>query len=366
MRELQAMPRNVRKRLLIKFFTIVLGGVGSFVLMFNVAVLAFFIPPSYSSSDSSSYSTESTGGGGMADIGARWLDNINQIMGQQAPVRTSFLIAGVDNEDGGADVIIMGVFNRLTGNIDLINIPRDTFMVVSDPSVAILRENNRVFNNPTKATDLFRHSGQHGAAVMSTQLEEWLNIEINYYVKVDLVAFKNIVDIIGGVYFNVPQRMFYNNYHDAFIDLHPGYQLLNGQQAEGLVRFRGYARADMQRIEVQQDFMRALFSQVLQRDILFSLDNVIALLETVLTYVETDFPISSIAMYMPYLPNLSADSLRTQTMPGDPGAWHASLGSIVQPFMGEFTPIINQVFHGIYPPEPEQDDALAGTLTEGS
>ena len=360
MKELQAMPRNAQKELVIKFFTIVLGGVGSFVLMFSVAMLAFFMPAYYGGQGGGGFNMEGSG----VETGGWW--NLNQMIVSQPPVRTTFLLAGIDNEDHGADVIILGAFNRLTGYIDLINIPRDTFMVVNDSAADILRDHNRRFNNPTKATDLFRHSGVHGSEVMRAQLQEWLNIEIDYYITIDLDAFRNIVDIIGGVHFNVPRRMLYNNHHDIVIDIQPGYQLLDGHQAEGLVRYRaGYVRADMQRIEVQQDFMKALFSQVLQREILMDVNNIMALVETVLSYVDTDFPLANVAMYIPHLSSLNAENLRTQTMPGNPQGWHTTLGSIVEPSMGEFVPILNQVFHGIYLPEPEEE-TLAGLPLENT
>ena len=52
-------------------------------------------------------------------------------------------------------------------------------------------------------------------------------------------GFRNIIDAIGGVEFDVPIRMFYNDpEQNLHIDLQKGKQLLNGKKAEMLVRFR--------------------------------------------------------------------------------------------------------------------------------
>ena len=76
-----------------------------------------------------------------------------------------------------------------------------------------------------------------------------------------------LVDAIGGVYFDVPRRMYYNDLSQHFkIDLQPGYQLLDGNGAMGVLRWRhnsddsghilnsGYAMGDLGRIETQQPF----------------------------------------------------------------------------------------------------------------
>lgn len=92
-----------------------------------------------------------------------------------------------------------------------------------------------------------------------------LGFEVDGYVLVDLDAFIQIVDLVGGVYFDVPQSMYYNDpTQNLYINLAPGYQLLDGKQAMGLVRYRSYAQADIQRISVQQEFLQALAKQCLQ------------------------------------------------------------------------------------------------------
>lgn len=355
MKELQSIPNTDRKKLFKKFFTIVLGGVGSIVIILNSIALIFFMPSNISNTSSSTIinENESTGGGFL-----------NTIFPNNLPVRTSFILYGIDDEHGGADVIILGVFNRLTASIDLINIPRDTFIIISEENQNILRQNNRRFNNPTKITDFFAHGGDIGPLVVRNQLEYWLGIEIHYEVIVDLDAFRSIVDIIGPIQMYIPRRLFYNDGFGLVIDIPAGLQYLDGIAAEGVVRYRNsYALADMQRIQVQQEFMRQLFTQTLQRETLLNLNNLIGLTETLLTYVNTDFPLSSVAMYATYIPTLTSSSLNTYTMPGDPSYFrrnqHGQNISFVMPYEDEFMVMINQIFHGIYLEEEHEVQATA-------
>ena len=74
---------------------------------------------------------------------------------------------------------------------------------------------------------------------------------------VNLEAFRETVDLVGGVEFDVPQDMYYQDpTQNLHIDLKAGKQLLDGEKAMELVRFRkGYASQDIQRTKVQQEFL---------------------------------------------------------------------------------------------------------------
>lgn len=86
------------------------------------------------------------------------------------------------------------------------------------------------------------------------------------YMLISLDGFVDIVDIMGGVEFDVPQDMFYEDpSQDLYIDLKEGLQTLNGTDAMGLVRFRkGYANQDLGRVEVQREFISACMDQWLK------------------------------------------------------------------------------------------------------
>ena len=100
------------------------------------------------------------------------------------------------------------------------------------------------------------------------------------YMLIDLNVFVELVDLMGGVRFDVPCDMYYNDpTQDLYINLTAGEQTLNGEQAMGLVRFRsGYAMADLQRVNVQRDFLSAAMHQWLSVKNLFRLPKALKLL----------------------------------------------------------------------------------------
>jgi LCP family protein required for cell wall assembly len=105
-------------------------------------------------------------------------------------------------------------------------------------------------------------SGNPPEEVMK-RLSEILGIEINNYIKLDTNNFRDIVDALGGVEFNVPINMVYTDPNQNLsINLEKGSQVLDGKEAEMLIRFRkGYPGGDLTRIEVQKAFLGAMIEQ---------------------------------------------------------------------------------------------------------
>ena len=92
-------------------------------------------------------------------------------------------------------------------------------------------------------------------------------------VKVSFEAFDYLVDSIGGIEYNVPINMDYDDPgQDLAIHLKAGPQKLNGKQAEGLVRFRkGYDNQDIGRVESTAELLLNEFlKQVMNADTIFS------------------------------------------------------------------------------------------------
>ena len=95
---------------------------------------------------------------------------------------------------------------------------------------------------------------------LQKRLAALTGFETDGYVLIDMDAFEAAVDLLGGVEFDVPQDMDYTDPAQGLeIHLRAGRQLLGGEQAMQLVRYRkGYAMQDIRRTEVQQEFLRAL------------------------------------------------------------------------------------------------------------
>jgi len=284
-----------------------------------------------------------------------------------ARLKTNFLLVGKDDGDFLTDVILVGSFDRESHQITIISIPRDTYTVIPQTRVARMRElglfppSNGVMK--MNAVNAFGQS-TYGIPLLMEQLQDLLTIEIHYYIDLDLQGFRNIVDSLGGVYIDVPQRMFYvDPYQDLTIDLQPGFQALDGETAEGLVRFRTYRDGDLQRINMQQEFMKALFSQVLERENIIR--NAYNVTRTVLGYTETNFSLVDIPRYIRYVDDLCTSKISFYTLPNYPQYINGI--SYVIPIEDEIRELVERVFFTFSEsieetvPEVEEDSVAASS-----
>lgn len=217
------------------------------------------------------------------------------------------LIFGLDAGNGNTDTIMVATFDVPNKTIGLMSIPRDT--VVSE-------EYSIAFN---KVNGVYARDRVDG---LKEEVSELLGIPIDYYVKVRLSAFEKLVNAIGGVWFDVPIDMNYDDpTQNLSIHLQKGYQLLNGEQAMGLVRYRqdnnneGYG--DIGRAGTQQKFMKAMLSQVLSNA---SLDTIPDLVDILLNYVETDAGINDMLYFGRAA--LGVDLNNALSMKTLPSQWH--------------------------------------------
>lgn len=189
------------------------------------------------------------------------------------------LLAGTDDGNGCADTLMLGVFDVNAKKAHLISIPRDTL-------VSIDGKNKKI--NATYAMG--------GMQLVCDTVETTLGVPVDFYVAVDLAAFRHIVDAIGGVWFTVPQDMKYTDpKQDLDIDLTAGYQLLNGEDALDLVRFRaGYQDQDVGRSRTQRNFLVAMVKQTIS---LSNVDKVTQLIEILNQYVTSDMPVKNMIYF---------------------------------------------------------------------
>jgi len=149
---------------------------------------------------------------------------------------------------------------------------------------------------------------------LKAQVEDILGIEIDYYVRVSLDAFEFLVDEIGGVYFDVPVRMHYwDPCQDLLINLQPGFQRLNGNDALGFVRYRNFPAGDFVRMRHQQEFLRAFVAQAMDVETIMS--NIPAFLTAAFRYVDTDFSVSDVPRYLRHVHAFDPDNISIHTLP---------------------------------------------------
>ena len=164
----------------------------------------------------------------------------------------NILICGTDGDGYRTDTIIVAHLDANAHTVALLSIPRDTPVATGNGGLM-------------KINSVYAGGGADGMQRLASRLNALLGFPVDGYVLVDLEAFQKTVDLVGGVDFDVPQDM---NYEDAsqdlYIHLKKGMQHLDGEKAMELVRFRkGYASQDIQRTQVQQQFLKALAKQCL-------------------------------------------------------------------------------------------------------
>lgn len=235
---------------------------------------------------------------------------------------------GTDEDGFRTDVNMIASFHVKTKELHLISVPRDTRVTMTDDMISYLEKNGKYVPDKTgvygqcKLTEVHAYAGEGNRCAFSVaMLEDLLGIDIDYYIKVDLEAFREIVDAVGGVEFDVEERLYYSDpVQGLYIDLYPGPQVLNGEQAEMLVRYRsGYAQGDLKRIEVQQAFMKAFIEQVCTSSTI--LNNLDSLIRIGLEKTETNMPISTALQYAKYATEINPAAVTTDTVPGEGGSY---------------------------------------------
>lgn len=187
----------------------------------------------------------------------------------------SFVVLGMDSrpETGSmnTDVMIVAVANPETKKVTMVSIPRDTRVKI--PGYRDYHKINSVYANGEadrrKAERNNKIPTEDGVSLTKKTLSEILGIPIDHYVAIDFDGFKAVIDELGGVEVNVDRKLVYDDpTDDTHINLNPGVQLLNGEQALGYVRHRHdnrgtkYYSSDFDRNRRQQEVIRAIVDKV--------------------------------------------------------------------------------------------------------
>ena len=233
----------------------------------------------------------------------------------------TFLIAGTDVISNNTDVLMLASIDTEKGEINIIQIPRDTFVNKKVGGYQTVTRVNSVYaaayNRSTKAGTRGESARHIAMKELKARLEESLCVNIDYYALVNTSSFRRIVDAVGGVWFDVPKDMDYDDPEQGLsIHLKEGYQLLDGKAAEGLIRFRsGYAQGDLGRVSVRADFISAMVKQVKEN---MTADALVAIVGELLTSVDTSVPLTDAVYFARQLYSVPSDRLTVRTISGSP------------------------------------------------
>lgn len=222
----------------------------------------------------------------------------------------------IGKSQGMTDTMIICSYDPKTQEASMLSIPRDTFIGDSKYSASVYDKINSVYSN--------KGGGAEGAEAVLKEVNELTGLDIKNYVVIDTKALTELVDAIGGVEFNVPMDMKYNDKkQDLHIDLKEGWQTLNGDQVEQLVRFRHnsdgstysyeYGMEDFGRMKTQRKVITAIAKQTIQ---LKNVKEIGKIVDIASRYVETNMNFGSLKDYIPYAINMNADEIKSEQLPG--------------------------------------------------
>ncbi|MDU6447228.1 MAG: LCP family protein [Staphylococcus epidermidis] len=265
----------------IKYFLILL----SFGLL---VVPIIFATQLYQSSESAFESSQNT-----KDSQRKSTLRDSKVDPEKQPI--SILFLGIDDNEGRekngqsvehsrSDAMILSTFNQKKHQIRMLSIPRDTISYI--PKVGYY--------------DKITHAHAYGGPLAAMDsVEATMNVPVDYYVRINMKAFVEAVDELGGIYYDVPYNLNEPNSDDTGrIKIKKGYQKLNGDQALAVARTRHHD-SDLKRGQRQMELIKILFQKAQNLKSIDKLDNVISIVGKNAKHNLTQKEIKSLAkMYL--------------------------------------------------------------------
>jgi len=217
----------------------------------------------------------------------------------------TFLVAGRDVMSGSTDTMLLVSYDTVEKTVFGLNLPRDTMVNVSTASKRL----NAVYSynrGKDKATQ-----AENGMAALKEEVAKLTGIIPDFYVVVEWEAVGELVDALGGVEFEVPFNMDYDDpYQNLHIHQKAGLRVLSGDDAMQVIRHRknndgSHSNGDVGRLQVQQDFLRAVAKKCLQPSTLLKIPS---LAQIFLDNVKTDLTIGNIIAFAQLANGMDAES----------------------------------------------------------
>jgi LCP family protein required for cell wall assembly len=262
------------------------------------------------------------------------------------------LLMGSDRRPGEkwarSDTLIVARIDPKARKIQMISIPRDTRVMI-----------------PGRHLDKINAAPSWGGPKLAIQtVKDFTGLPISHYLSIDFNGFKSVVNAIGGVWFDVKERMW-----DADAPawsrknrvVEKGYQKLDGSHALILVRSRHqYADGDFSRMRNQQAFLKAMAKQALAFKNVFSAP---AIVQAVADNLDTDMTTSELVTLIQQFKGLQDGDIEATTMPG--GSAFIEGLSYVVPNEAKFDAMLARMRKGL-PLDPQASTSATGTVAPGA
>lgn len=231
----------------------------------------------------------------------------------------TFLLLGVDSEDNGlnanaafnGDTLMIITFNPDTLQTTMVSIPRDTFVPIACRNDQYAKINS---------------AAAYGTSCVIDTVSNFLDIDIDYYVKINFKGVVDLVDAIGGIEVDVEAPTYNAERYDGMmceqnsdrlfgdhlVCVEPGWQTLNGEQALAYARNRHlYIGSDLDRIRHQQQVVEAIANKALGFS---SVANLQDILNAVSNNIATNMDINTILSGYSVIKNMVSNVLNGEDL----------------------------------------------------
>ncbi|MCF0125005.1 MAG: LCP family protein [Clostridia bacterium] len=275
------------------------------------------------------------------------------------------LLLGISTDQDGVnltDTIIVASYNPNTQKATLLSIPRDTYTGKDTTRATGYEKINALYGRKKRADETLK------------AVNEITGLNIEYYAVIRTEALIKLVDVIGGVTYNVPIDMYYTDEgQDLIIDLKKGEQLLDGAKAEQLLRFRKnnngtsypaeYGDNDIGRMRTQREFIMQVIKQTMKIGNIFKIGQII---DVAKENLETNIDLEVLKDYIPYAVEFNTSDILTETLPGEvPDYRKTNNCSIFVYNKKETKELVNKLFYNRDKTEEELEEE-GNTITEKS
>lgn len=243
------------------------------------------------------------------------------------PSPVTFLLYGIDAGEwvggryrpgtGRADTIVLIKIFPADNSAALLSIPRDTLVEIPG----------------RPGDDKINHAYAFGGAELLVRtVELFTGVPVNHHVGLNYRAFKDIVDLLGGVEFDVDRVI------TGYVRLEPGLQKLDGDQAFTLVSFRQENMGDIARVRRQQRFMKAVGVEAREKP----LDDIFFITLAAWKNLETSVNVMEAISFIWEFRGITEENLVMEMVPG----WFYNRGGISYwgPYREETSRLIKDLF----------------------
>ena len=273
----------------------------------------------------------------------------------QKPGYYTFLVCGQDEVSGATDTMLLFTYDTKGQRVSAISLLRDTMINTKANSKRL----NTVYARNRGSQSLpEKERVENGMSALKQEVSKLTGIYPNFYVLVEWDAIGELVDALGGVYFDVPPGMDYDDpYQDLHIHQEAGYRLLDGRDAMEVIRFRknndeSVVLYDAGRTQIQRDFLAAVLKKCLTPEILLKLP---ALVQIFVDNVDTDLTIGNILAFAQLAVGMDTENgLNFVSMPFDNAAYRGA--SLTLARQDELLELLNDGLN------PYQDEIQASDL----